>query len=72
MTNDIATKRLRIQRLIGLDDTKGVRGDLARTRAAADRGDRTANGKQIGEEIARLEAALTTYGSMLDGLEVAS
>ena len=26
----IATRRLRIQRLIGLDDTKGIRGDLAR------------------------------------------
>jgi len=33
--NNTETKRLRLQRLIGLDDTKGVRGDLARAQACA-------------------------------------
>jgi len=28
MTTDIETKRIRLQRLIGLDETRGVRGDL--------------------------------------------
>lgn len=65
----IETKRLRLQRLIGLDDTKGVRGDLARARASAARGFTTAgNGKPVGEAIASLESALDTYRAMLADL----
>jgi hypothetical protein len=71
MTMSIEIRRLRLQRLIGLDETKGVRGDLARLRAAAARGHTTgANGKLIGEAIAGYEAALVTYRKMLDGLEI--
>lgn len=63
---DIETKRLRLQRLIGTDDTKGVRGDLARARAAAEKGWQFGvSGKPIADEIARLEAALATYRAML-------
>lgn len=73
MTTDIETKRTRLQRLIGLDDTKGVRGDLARARASAARGFTTGvNGKPIGEAIgeaiASLESALATYERMLADL----
>lgn len=65
----IETKRLRLQRLIGTDDTKGVCGDLARARAAAARGFLTAgNGKPIDEAIASLEVALETYRAMLADL----
>ena len=68
-TTDIETKRLRLQRLIGLDDTKGVRGDLARARAAAAAGYTTApGGRPIGEAIASLESALDTYRAMLAAL----
>lgn len=73
MTNDIETKRIRLQRLIGLDDTKGVRGDLARARACAARGFTTApNGKPIADDIASLESALATYERMLAALEECS
>lgn len=71
MTTDIETKRLRLQRLIGLDDAKGVRGvrgDLARARASAARGRVELNGKPIAEEIASLESALETYRKMLADL----
>ena len=69
MTNELDTKRLRLQRLIGLDDTKGVRGDLARARAMAARGYLTGvDGKPIADEITRLETALATYGAMLERL----
>lgn len=66
---DTATRRLRLERLIGTDDTKGVRGDLARTRAAQAKGFATsATGKPIGEAIAALEAALVTYRAELEVL----
>jgi hypothetical protein len=69
MPADTATKRLRIQRLIGTDETKGVRGDLARARACAARGFTTApNGKPIAEDIVSLENALATYKQMLTEL----
>jgi hypothetical protein len=70
MMNDIETKCIRLQRLIGLDETKGVRGDLARARAAAARGYQTApNGKPIGEAIASLESALEIYRARLAELD---
>lgn len=63
------TQRMRLQMLIGTDDTKGVRGDLARMRTSAARGFATApNGKPIGEAIAALEIALTTYQASLAAL----
>jgi hypothetical protein len=66
---DTNTKRLRLQRLIGLDDTKGVRGDLARAKACAAAGHTIApNGKPIDEAIGSLESALGTYREMLETL----
>jgi hypothetical protein len=60
-TIDDATRRLRLQRLIGLDETKGLRGDLARARRAKQVGYSTwADGRPIDQAIASMESALAS------------
>jgi hypothetical protein len=66
---ETATRRLRLQRLIGTDETRGVRGDLARARASKAAGHTTwVDGKPIDVAIATYEKALVTYQALLDGL----
>lgn len=66
---DVATQRLRLERLIGTDETKGVRGDLGRARAAKERGWTTwHDGKPIDDAIATYERALAAYQARLDEL----
>jgi hypothetical protein len=63
---DDATRRLRLQRLIGLDETKGVRGDLARAQRAKELGHTTwVDGRAIDDAIASLEKALVHFRSEL-------
>lgn len=63
------TRRLRLQRLIGLDETKGVRGDLARARRAKDLGHSTwVDGRPIDQAIASLESALASFQAQLDAI----
>ena len=67
---DNATRRLRIERLIGLDETKGVRGDLARARQARELGHKTwVNGEPIDDAIATYQTALARYQATLAELE---
>jgi len=66
---DVATRRLRIERLIGTDETKGVRGDLARARKSKAAGYTTwVHGEPIDDAIAKYERALVTYQKLLDEL----
>lgn len=71
----IATRRLRIQRLIGLDENKGLRCDLANARRAKAQGHTTsADGKPIDDVIDIYERALDRYQLILaelDALEAA-
>jgi hypothetical protein len=63
---EIATRRLRIQRLIGLDDRKGLRFDLANARRSKERGNETwVDGKPIDEAIATYEKAMARYVAIL-------
>ncbi len=67
---DNATRRLRIERLIGLDETKGVRGDLARALRARELGHTTwVNGEPIDDAIVTYETALAGYQATLAELE---
>ena len=67
---DNATRRLRIQRLIGTDETKGVRGDLARARRAKELGHTTwVNGEPIDDAIATYEKALARSQATLVELD---
>jgi hypothetical protein len=67
---DNATRRLRIERLIGLDETKGVRGDLSRALHARELGHTTwVNGEPIDDAIATYETALARYQATLAELE---
>ena len=67
---DNATRRLRIQRLIGTDETKGVRGDLERARRAKELGHTTwVNGEPIDDAIATYEKALARYQATLAELD---
>jgi hypothetical protein len=69
LAEDVATRRLRLERLIGLDETRGVRGDLARARRAKELGHPTwVDGKPIDEAIAIYERALARYQEQLDAL----
>jgi hypothetical protein len=64
--DDIATRRLRLERLIGTDETRGVRGDLARARKAKAAGHTTwVHGEPIDQAIASYERALATYQERL-------
>jgi hypothetical protein len=66
---DDDTRRLRLQRLIGLDETKGVRGDLARARRSKELGHTTwVDGELIDVAIARYEKALAHFQGELDKL----
>jgi hypothetical protein len=56
---DVATRRLRLERLIGLDETRGVRGDLARARRAKELGHvYWVDGETVDQAIAGYERAL--------------
>jgi hypothetical protein len=67
---EIATRRLRIQRLIGLDDRKGLRFDLANARQSKERGNPTwVDGKSIDEAIATYEQAMARYLAILAELD---
>lgn len=67
---EIETRRLRIQRLIGLDDRKGLRFDLANARRAKERGNATwVDGKPIDEAIATYEKAMARYLEILADLD---
>ena len=69
LTDDLATRRIRLERLIGLDETRGVRGDLARARRAKELGHTTwVDGKPIDQAIATYERALAHYQAQLDAL----
>ncbi len=66
----IAIRRLRIQRLIGLDENKGLRCDLANARRAKAQGHTTsADGKPIDEVIEIYERALARYQLILHELD---
>ncbi|HEV7556821.1 MAG TPA: hypothetical protein VGO00_15250, partial [Kofleriaceae bacterium] len=66
----VATRRLRIQRLIGLDDRKGVRGDLGNARRAKEVGHTTwVDGRPIDDAIASYEDALARYQAILAELD---
>ena len=68
-TVDDATRRLRLQRLIGLDETKRLRGDLARARRAKQLGHQIwASGRPIDHAIASMENALTSFQTQLDAI----
>lgn len=68
-TVDAATRRLRLQRLIGLDETKGLRGDLARARRAKHLGHQTwADGRPIDQAIASMENELASFQAQLDAI----
>jgi len=63
---DDAPRRLRLQRLTGLDETKGVRGELARAKRAKELGHTTwVDGRTIDEAIVSLEKALAHFRSEL-------
>lgn len=67
--DDIATRRLRIERLMGTDETKGTRGDLARARKSKAAGYTTwVNGEPIDEAIAKYERTLAMWQAKLDEL----
>ena len=64
--SDTATRRLRLERLIGTDETRGVRGDLGRARASKAAGYTTwVDGKPIDEAIATYERALASFQERL-------
>ncbi len=67
----IATRRLRLQRLIGHDENQGLRCDLANARRAKAQGHTTsADGKPIDEVIEIYERALARYQLFLYELDV--
>ncbi|MFT3695822.1 MAG: hypothetical protein QM831_21985 [Kofleriaceae bacterium] len=69
-SSDIDTRRRRILRLLGADETKGIRGDLTRARRARELGhDVWVNGEPIDEAIATYEQTCDRYQTMLDELD---
>lgn len=63
---DNEARRHRLQRLIGLDETKGVRGDLARARRAKELGHTTwVDGRPIDDAIASYEKGLAHFQAQL-------
>lgn len=61
------SRRTRIERLIGTDENKGIRGDLARARNAKAMGWPTwFDGKPIDMAIAAYEKALVNFRRILD------
>ncbi|MGN6109130.1 MAG: hypothetical protein ACTHU0_28750 [Kofleriaceae bacterium] len=66
----ISTRRLRIQRLVGLDERKGLRFDLANARRAKELGHPTwVDGRPIDDAIANYEKALARYQAILSELD---
>jgi len=66
---DTATQRLRLERMIGTDETRGTRGNLARARASKAAGYTTwPDGRPIDVAIAAYESNLANYQEMLDAL----
>lgn len=69
-SDDRAVRRLRIQRLIGLDDRKGLRFDLANARRAKELGHTTwLDGRPIDQAIASYETALERFRATLAELD---
>lgn len=67
---DIAIRRLRIQRLIGTDEDKGIRGDLANARRAKAYGHTTwVDGQPIGDAIAGYERSKARFEATLAELD---
>lgn len=67
---DIETRRLRLQRLIGTDETKGARADLANMHRAKARGETTwIGGTPIDLAIYNAERALAYHRAELDKLD---
>lgn len=66
---DTATRRLRLERLIGTDETRGMRGDLARARRAKELGHATwVDGEPIDDAIASYERAIAEFRARIDAL----
>ena len=66
LSEDVAVRRMRIERLIGTDETRGVRGDLARAKKAKSAGHTTwVHGEPIDQAIESYERALATYQGLL-------
>ena len=64
--SDVATRRLRLERLIGTAADLGLRGDLARAFRARELGHTTgANGMPIDAEIASLAHGLAVHTATL-------
>lgn len=69
MKSETQTRRLRLERLIGTDETRGVRGDLNRARSCKAAGYTTwVDGKSIDDAIATYERAFSSYLNALDDL----
>ena len=67
---DVASRKLRLRRLIGLDETKGLRGDLARVYAAKQHGhDTWVDGRPVDEAIATMEKAKADFETRLAALD---
>ena len=63
------TRRTRLERLIGTDETKGLRGDLARAERSKLAGFTTwVDGRSIDDAIATMTACLAKFRSELAGL----
>lgn len=68
--DEVAMRRLRIQRLIGTDDRKGIRGDLGNARRAKALGHTTwVDGRPIDEAIESYERALARFQATLAELD---
>lgn len=69
-TQPIAVRRLRLQRLIGLDENKGMRFDLANARRAKARGEPTwVDGRPIDEAIASYETTIALFQQQIADLD---
>lgn len=67
---DVESRKLRLRRLIGLDETKGLRGDLSRAYAAKARGlDTWVNGEPIDEAISSMDKAKADFEAKLAALD---
>jgi hypothetical protein len=70
--SDVATRRLRLERLIGTAADLGLRGDLARARRSLALGHTTAaNGQPLDLAIATMEGCMERFLEILATLEAA-
>jgi len=68
--DDVASRRLRIERLIGTDERKGLRGDLGNARRAKALGHTTwVDGAPIDDAIASYERSIARFEAALDELD---